>query len=78
MRRRGRLGGLSPARRAIVVFLMVAPFAIVTVAERDIQNRPDYELRGTRLAWRLLSPNALGALAYLRWGRVPAPGSSRS
>jgi hypothetical protein len=23
------------------------------------------------LVWRLVSLNALGALAYLRWGRVP-------
>jgi hypothetical protein len=71
MRHGGRLGELPPARRGVAIVLMVASLAVVAVAERDIKNRPDSEVRGNRLIWRLISLNALGALAYLRWGRAP-------
>jgi hypothetical protein len=50
----------------------VASLAVVAVGERDIQNRPESEIRGNRLVWRLISLSALGGLAYLRWGRAPA------
>jgi hypothetical protein len=42
---------------------------IVGAAERDIQGRGEAELRGRKLLWRLVSLNALGALAYFLWGR---------
>ncbi len=43
--------------------------AIVGFAERDLQGRPEEQIRGSRFVWRLASLNAVGALAYLRLGR---------
>jgi hypothetical protein len=42
---------------------------IVGRAERDIAGRDEDEVRGSRTVWRLVSLNALGAIAYLRFGR---------
>ena len=50
--------------------LIVVGLAIVAVAERDIQRCAPEEIRGSKLLWRLVSLNALGALAYLKWGRA--------
>jgi hypothetical protein len=59
-----------PTRRRIVAgVLLVISLGIVAVAEKDLQGRSDAEVRGSKLAWRLVSLNAVGALAYLRWGR---------
>ncbi len=60
---------LSPARRRLALLLIAASLALVAAAQRDIQRRPDAELRGSRLLWRLACLNALGAAAYFRWGR---------
>ncbi|HEX3801904.1 MAG TPA: hypothetical protein VHV75_03600 [Solirubrobacteraceae bacterium] len=49
--------------------LIAVSLGIVAVAERDIHNRPSGEIRGSKLLWRLVSLNALGALSYLKWGR---------
>jgi hypothetical protein len=72
MRRGQAFNELSPPRRAIAVVLFVVSLGIVAAAQRDIQRRADAEVRGNRLVWRLVSLNAVGALAYLRWGRTPA------
>jgi hypothetical protein len=69
--RRGRgFDELSPARRAAATVVFVVSLGIVSVAQRDIQRREDSEVRGNRMVWRLVSLNAVGALAYLRWGRT--------
>ncbi len=69
--RRGRsFSGLSPGRRAVAMVFFGVSLGIVAVAERDIQSRDDSEVRGNRTVWGLVSLNALGALAYLRWGRT--------
>ncbi len=47
--------------------------AIVAVAERDIHRRASSEIRGSKFLWRLFSTNALGALAYFKWGRLSSP-----
>ena len=52
--------------------LLALSLAIVITAERDLYYRPDDEIRGEKRLWRLASLNALGALAYLRWGRRTA------
>jgi len=72
MRRGGGLKELSPPRRAIAIVLFALSLGIVAAAQRDIQRRTDSEVRGNRLAWRLVSLNAVGALGYLRWGRTSA------
>jgi hypothetical protein len=74
MGRRRRYKELSPARRSVAAVLFVVSLAIVAVAERDIQCRPDSRIRGKRTVWRLVSLNALGALIYLRWGRTSLDG----
>jgi hypothetical protein len=60
---------LSPTRQACVSVLIVAALALVATAERDIQRRPSSEVRGSKLLWRLLCLNAVGAVSYLLLGR---------
>jgi hypothetical protein len=48
---------------------IAASIAIVAIAERDLHSRPDSEIRGNKLLWRLASLNAVGAIAYLCKGR---------
>ena len=61
----------SPGHRLLKVGLLAVSLAIVITAERDLHRRPDDEIRGEKRLWRVASLNALGALAYLRWGRRP-------
>ncbi len=60
----------SPVGKALAVAVMLVSLVIVARAERDVQRRPAAEIRGGKLLWRLVSLNAVGALAYFRWGRV--------
>lgn len=55
--------------KALVLLVTAISLLIVGTAERDIARRDEDEVRGSRAAWRLLSLNALGAIAYLRFGR---------
>jgi hypothetical protein len=52
-----------------VLGVIVISLGVVAVAQRDIQKRSSGEIHGPKLLWRLISLNALGALAYLKWGR---------
>ena len=63
---------LSPKGRATASTVIVVSVALVIAAERDLSRRPGEEVRGSKLLWRLICLNGLGALAYLRWGRRPA------
>lgn len=58
-----------PLHRRRVAVLIAASVGLVAAAERDIHRRPADEVRGSKLLWRLLSLNALGAASYFRWGR---------
>jgi hypothetical protein len=58
----------TPSPKAIVA---IAVSVIVAATERDIQHRSASEIRGSKFLWRLASLNAVGALAYRRWGRRP-------
>ena len=60
---------LSPLGKGVVSVVIALSVLLVVSTERDIQRRSDSELRGGKLVWRLASLNALGALAYRRWGR---------
>ncbi|MGZ4197034.1 MAG: hypothetical protein ACXVUE_21475 [Solirubrobacteraceae bacterium] len=60
---------MPPARRAGVSALIAVALALVFTAERDIQRRPSSEVRGSKLIWRVLCLNAVGAIGYLLWGR---------
>ena len=64
-----RFRALSPARRLGVSILMVISLGLIASAQRDIQRRPADQVRGSKLIWRLVCLNALGAFVYLRWGR---------
>jgi hypothetical protein len=59
----------SPRERAAIAAIFVVSLGIVLSAERDIQRRSPGSIRGSKLFWRCVSMNALGALAYFRWGR---------
>jgi hypothetical protein len=63
---------LSPARRFWASVLIALSLGLVSAAERDIQRRPPAQVRGSKLMWRLVCLNALGAVGYFRWGRRAA------
>jgi len=60
---------MSPAQQRLTVITIAVALVVIVAAERDIQRRPEAEVRGSKLLWRLVSLNALGALSYFRWGR---------
>ena len=62
----------TPGQRVFTLFLAGLALAIITAAERDLLHRPPDEIRGNKRLWQVVSLNALGALAYFRWGRLPA------
>jgi hypothetical protein len=66
-----RFSDLSPRGKAAASAAMAVAAGIVITAQRDLSRRPEAEVRGRKLVWRLASLNALGALAYFRWGRRP-------
>jgi hypothetical protein len=59
----------SAAGKAVAIVLIAVSVLFVLATERDIQRRPVDDIRGSRFLWRLVSLNALGALAYRRFGR---------
>jgi hypothetical protein len=64
-----QFASLSPAARLFVSLLVVIGLGLIVTAERDIQLRPDAQVRGSKLLWRVVCLNVLGAAVYLRWGR---------
>ncbi len=60
---------LPPARRALALVLFAISLGVVAAAQRDLQRRPDAQIHGSKLAWRFVCLNAVGAGAYFRWGR---------
>jgi hypothetical protein len=63
------LTDLSPARRFWTVVLLAVSLGLVAAAQRDLQLRPVDQVRGSRLVWRIVCTNALGAVAYFGFGR---------
>jgi hypothetical protein len=62
----------SRGRRLLAGVSLAVSLVVVAAAERDLHRRPDAQIRGDKRLWRLASLNALGALAYFRWGRRPS------
>jgi len=67
--RKRRFGEYSLPGKLVLLVLIAVSLLIVGRAEKDISARDEDEIRGSRGVWRLASLNALGALAYLRFGR---------
>jgi hypothetical protein len=63
------LSYLSPARRFWALLVLAISLGLVAAAQRDLQVRPADQVRGSRLVWRVVCSNALGALAYFGFGR---------
>jgi hypothetical protein len=59
-------------QQAEIVGFLALSLAVVAVAQNDLRRRPASNIRGRKPIWQLLSLNALGALIYLAWGRVPS------
>lgn len=64
-----RFSERPPREKAALLAIGVIGLAIIAVAQRDLSGRDEAELRGSKAMWRVVSLNALGALAYLRFGR---------
>jgi hypothetical protein len=64
-----RFADRPPIQKATLGLVLVVSLAVVGFAERDLQSRPEEQIRGSRAVWRLASLNAIGALAYLGLGR---------
>jgi hypothetical protein len=61
---------LSPVQQAAIVAITAWNFTLIVVAQRDLSHRPDSEIRGSKLLWRLAClTNTVGPLSYFRWGR---------
>jgi hypothetical protein len=69
MSKKKKLSERSPVEKAILGVMLLVSLAVVGFAERDLRQRPEEQVRGSKLVWRLASLNALGALAYLGLGR---------
>ena len=53
-----------------VIPVLVAHAAITTLTWRDLQRRPDDQVRGSKRLWRVASAiNTVGSAAYLAVGR---------
>jgi hypothetical protein len=60
---------LSPRQRVGVGALAVLELAAKVAAARDIQRRPEDQIRGKKTLWRLaLLVNTFGPLSYFLWG----------
>ncbi len=64
-----RYSELGGAGKAAVLVVTAISLVIIGTAQRDIQARDEDEVRGNRALWRVVCLNALGAIAYLRFGR---------
>ena len=64
-----RFSEMTSTGKAVVLLITAISLLIIGRAEKDISARDEDEIRGSRGMWRLVSLNALGALAYLRFGR---------
>lgn len=64
-----RFSDLSPTGRIWASVLIAVSVVLVVTAERDLQRRAAEEVEGNKLIWRLVCLNALGAIAYFRFGR---------
>lgn len=64
-----RFADRPPLQKGFLGLVLVIFLLIVGFAERDLQSRPEERVRGSKLARRVASLNAVGALAYLRFGR---------
>ena len=64
-----RYSELGSAGKVAVLVLAAISLVIIGTAQRDIQGRDEDEVRGSRTLWRVVCLNALGAIAYLRFGR---------
>jgi hypothetical protein len=62
--------GSRDRRPSIAVALIALSLVVVIAAERDVHRRPNSQIRGPKLIWRLANLNAVGALGYLVWGRT--------
>jgi hypothetical protein len=59
----------------VIAAIVVGHLALTTLAWRDIRNRPDSQIRGSKKAWRLATgANSVNSLAYFIFGRKRAAG----
>jgi len=61
---------LSPA---LIAAILAAHTAVTAFTWRDIRNRPDDQIRGSKRLWRVVSAvNSTNSIVYFLLGRKPA------
>jgi hypothetical protein len=61
---------LTPTQRALAVVGAVVQLTLLTLAQRDLSNRPAEQVRGPKWLWRIVTLiNFVGPLAYFCCGR---------
>ena len=68
---RKRWSDLTTSQRSLVVTLVAVQAVLATIAQRDLSSRAQFQVRGPKLLWRILTLNSVGAIAYLLVGRRP-------
>jgi hypothetical protein len=62
--------GLSPPARRALWVLVAVEAVLILATERDIHRRPNQNIRGPKLLWRVIATqNVIGPAAYLGLGR---------
>jgi hypothetical protein len=67
--KRKQFRDLSPAGKLSATVAIGVSVALVALAERDLHRRSPTELWGDKRVWQMVCLNAVGAVAYFRWGR---------
>lgn len=61
----------------VIAAIVVGHLTLTTLAWRDMRNRPDDQIRGSKKVWRVATgANSVNSLAYFIFGRKRKPGAS--
>lgn len=69
---------LPPAARIGTIAVGAAQLAFLAAAQRDLSRRPDEQIRGPKMFWRLATlVNFIGPGCYFAFGRKRLPAVTR-
>ena len=69
-KKRKKWKDMTPGQRVGVIIGAAVHLVLVTLAQRDLKNRPEENVRGPKWLWRIVTTvNFVGPLAYFCCGR---------